>query len=195
MRSILKQAAEETHETFKLASLAGEAWWPGTQGRLPESVGPKTGFAFQTDEALFIDNRGMIFFLAFAAPKKLGAPRSTWSVGTTRSAAGRSEELPSPRPAERPGETVLGHNAVRSRYRLLPSRHAVSWTRFPQSEDAEEPRRLRRYLHWSERAVRPRAQLDSHHAREDMVNHVRFYGPDKPLFDKSWTMSDIEEAH
>jgi hypothetical protein len=23
----------------------------------------------------------------------------------------------------------------------------------------------------------------------------RFYGLDKPLFDKSWTMSDIEETH
>jgi hypothetical protein len=38
-----------------------------------ERRGPKTGFAFQTDKALFIDNRGMIFSLAFAAPKKLGA--------------------------------------------------------------------------------------------------------------------------
>jgi hypothetical protein len=40
--------------------------------RLSESIGPKTGFTFQIDDALYVDNRGMIFFLAFGAPKKLG---------------------------------------------------------------------------------------------------------------------------
>ncbi|MDB5983507.1 MAG: hypothetical protein JWQ69_4522, partial [Pseudomonas sp.] len=72
-KAILKQAAEEAHQGFKFAALGGEPWWPGTQWKLPESVGTKTGFKFQTDDALYVDNRGMIFFLAFAAPKKLGA--------------------------------------------------------------------------------------------------------------------------
>jgi hypothetical protein len=42
------------------ASLGG----PARKWKLPESIGPKTGFTFQTDDALYIDNRGMIFFLA-----------------------------------------------------------------------------------------------------------------------------------
>lgn len=72
-KAILENAAKEAHQGFKVASLAGEPWWPGTHWKLPESIGPKTGFKFQTDDALYIDNRGMIFYLAFAAPKKLGA--------------------------------------------------------------------------------------------------------------------------
>ena len=70
--AILKEAAQEAHEGSKAAAMGGEPWWPGTQWKLPESIGPKTSFTFQTDDALYIDNRGMIFFLAFALPKKLG---------------------------------------------------------------------------------------------------------------------------
>jgi hypothetical protein len=72
-KAILRQAAREAHEGFRHAAIAGEPWWPATQWKLPESIGPKTGFTFQTDDALYVDNRGMIFLLAFAAPKKLGA--------------------------------------------------------------------------------------------------------------------------
>jgi hypothetical protein len=71
-KSILKQAAQEAHEGFMIAVRGGEPWWLGSQWKLPENMGPKTGFTFQTDDALYVDNRGMIFFLAFAAPKKLG---------------------------------------------------------------------------------------------------------------------------
>lgn len=34
---------------------------------------PKTGFGYQTDQSFYIDERGMVFFLAFALPKRLGA--------------------------------------------------------------------------------------------------------------------------
>jgi hypothetical protein len=62
--------------------VGGEPWWPGTQWKLPESIGPKKGFTFQTDDALYIDNRGMIF-LALAAPKKLGVATFYLVVDTT----------------------------------------------------------------------------------------------------------------
>jgi hypothetical protein len=78
-RATLNKAAQEAHEGFRAAAVGGEPWWPGTQWKLPESIGQKTGFSFQSDDALYIDNRGMIFFLAFGAPKKLGA-----AVGTIK---------------------------------------------------------------------------------------------------------------
>jgi hypothetical protein len=71
-KTILKNAAQEAHEGFMAAAVGGEPWWPGTQWKLSETVGMTTGFSFLTDDALYIDNRGMIFFLAFAVPKKLG---------------------------------------------------------------------------------------------------------------------------
>jgi hypothetical protein len=56
-------------------------------------MGPKTGFSFQTDDALYLDNRGMIFFLAFlafAAPKKLGA--ATFYLTASNDPNGRTLE-------------------------------------------------------------------------------------------------------
>jgi hypothetical protein len=44
------------------------------QWKLPESIGTKTGFTFQTNDALCFDKSGIVFFLAFAAPKNLGGP-------------------------------------------------------------------------------------------------------------------------
>jgi hypothetical protein len=68
-KAVLRQAATEAPEGFMIAVRGGEPWWPASQWKLPESIGTKTGFSFLTDDALYIDNRGMIFFLAFAAPK------------------------------------------------------------------------------------------------------------------------------
>jgi hypothetical protein len=68
-------------------------------------------------------------------------------VSCATPAAGRSEELPSPRPAERPGEQYWAIT-------LYDLDTGKTW-----------------------------------------FTMFRFYGPDKPLFDKSWTMSDIEETH
>jgi hypothetical protein len=137
----------------------------------------------------------MIFFLAFAAKKPGAATFYVVGARPARAAAGRLEELPSPRPAERPGEAVLGHNAVRSRYRLLHSRHTVSWLdSYNQKLQRNADGSVNIY-------IGPNAPSGHEHnwiptaPGKTWFTMFRFYGPEKPLFDKSWTMSDIEETH
>ena len=68
-RTTLKQAAEEAHETLMLASLAGEAWWPGTQWRLPEHTAPRPASPFRlpTHCASMSEHQGVIMIVAIDA--------------------------------------------------------------------------------------------------------------------------------
>jgi hypothetical protein len=72
-RDILKRAVAEAHVDFMQASTNIEPWWPGTHWGLSISAGPKTGFTYLDGDRYSIDERGQTFFLAYAAPKKLGA--------------------------------------------------------------------------------------------------------------------------
>lgn len=196
-RAILKDAAEEAHQGFKVAALAGEPWWPGTQWKLPETMGLKTGFKFQTDDALFIDNRGVIFFLAFAAPKKLGAA-TFYVVG------GHDAE----------GQLLQGQNNYRLQVPAnVPAKQYWAVTTY----DLDTAMLIREM---------PSPGLDSYHQNmqrnadgtvdiyfgpkapaghennwvptkpgANWFTMFRFYGPDKALFDKTWKMTDIEKVN
>src|SRR5262249_7457089 len=86
-RGILQRAIEEAHSWFKQNAMAGDVYWPNTQWvTFSANVGPGTGFSFQTADRLEIDQRGMIFFLACALPKKLGA--ATFYLGAFRDSRG-----------------------------------------------------------------------------------------------------------
>ena len=60
---------------------------------------------------------------------------------------------------------------------------------------ADERRRLGRHLF---RAQRPPAGKESNWIPTDAKGRFevlfRFYGPEKPLFDKTWVLPDIEKA-
>jgi hypothetical protein len=193
---VLKQAAQEAHEEFMAAAVGGEPWWPGTQWKLPESIGPKTGFTFLTDDALYIDHRGMIFFLAFAAPKQLGG--ATFYVVDGHDSQGQS---------------LTGENS----YRLhvppnVPAKQYWAVTVYDLDtacliRDMPIPgldsynQKMGRNADGSVDIYFGPKEPSGHEANwiptapgKPWLTMFRFYGPDKALFDKIWVLPDIEEV-
>ncbi|MEX3933691.1 DUF1254 domain-containing protein [Paraburkholderia phymatum] len=73
-QSILRAAVGEAHEEF-IATIRDnrKLWWPGAHwGTGSQGVATKTGFTFQTADYLDVDERGAIYYLAYAPPVKLG---------------------------------------------------------------------------------------------------------------------------
>jgi hypothetical protein len=193
-KAILKKAAEEAHQGFQVASLAGEPWWPGTQWKLPERMGPKTGFRFQTDDALYVDNRGMIFFLAFAAPKKLGA--ATFYVvnghdSTDQLLKGEKSyrlHVPADVPAKQYWAVTAYDLDTACLIRDMPTPGLDSYNKkMHRNSDGSVD------IYFGPKApVGHEENWVPTKAGATWFTMFRFYGPDKALFDKSWKMADIE---
>ncbi|MND88255.1 hypothetical protein D3C80_802760 [compost metagenome] len=196
LNALLKKAAEEAHQGFQVASLAGEPWWPGTQWKLPESMGPKTGFRFQTEEALFVDNRGTIFFLAFATPKKLGA--ATFYVVGGHDASGQLLQgektyrlhVPADVPAKQYWAVTAYDLETACLIRDMPRPGLDSYNQnMHRNSDGSVD------IYFGPTA--PAGHGDNWvptKAGGKWFTMFRFYGPDKALFDKRWKMTDIERV-
>jgi hypothetical protein len=194
-RALLTRAAEEVHLGFMGRAMTGERWWPNAQWVLSASVGPQTGFDYVTGERLEIDERGMIFFLGFAAPKRQHA--TTFRLAAFRDAA---------------DEPLRGEKHYRLRVPPgVPARQYWAATAY----DLETACFIRES---------PRVCVDSYgkhlERQADGAVEVRFgpepppggganwihtvpgrpwftffrlYGPEPPLFDRSWLLGDLEE--
>jgi len=73
MQNTLRAAVQEAQTQFVegLTSYS-HPWWPDRNWSPPDPRGVKTGFTFQTADALDVDARGWANFAAFALPKKTG---------------------------------------------------------------------------------------------------------------------------
>jgi hypothetical protein len=63
----------------------------------------------------------------------------------------------------------------------------------PDSGTAEERGWIGGRLLRARAAGRQGVQLDSHERRRRVRGVFRFYGPEKPLFEKTWRLPDIEK--
>jgi len=193
-RKILGEAAEEAHQGFMQGLRGGEPWWPGSQWRMPEDKGAKTGFGFEDENALYLDQRGMIFFFAFAAPKKLGAA-TFYLVGATDST----------------GEALTGERTYRLHVPAgVPARQYWAATvydletccfipKMPRpgidSYDKEMQRNedgsVDLYFGPAAPAGQEANWIPTAPGRA-WISLFRFYGPEKPLFEKTWRLADYE---
>ena len=193
-KAILKQAAQEAHEGFMLAVIAGEPWWRGSQWKLPESIGPKTGFTFQTDDALHVDNRGMIFFLAFAAPKKLGA--ATFYLTAGHDSSGQMLDgqktyklhVPANVPAKQYRAVTVYDLDTACLIRDMPS-PGLDWYNQKMRRNADGSVDI--YFAPTAPAGQENNWVPTAPGKK-WFTMFRLYGPDKVFFDKSWTMGSIE---
>src|SRR4029077_17196345 len=72
-QTVLKSAAQEVQAYFiGLLTSYSQPWWPDRNWSPPDPTGVKTGFTYQTADALDVDARGFANFAAFALPKKTG---------------------------------------------------------------------------------------------------------------------------
>jgi hypothetical protein len=124
MQRILKAGAREAQAQFieGLTSYS-QPWWPDRSWSPPDARGVKTGFTYQTADALDVDARGWANFAAFALPKKTGESLVylfTFCDGRGERLRGRAH-LHAARSGQRPGEAVLVDDCVRCAHRRVHS--------------------------------------------------------------------------
>lgn len=195
-KAILVQAAREAHEGFMIGVRGGEPWWPGTHWKLPESKGAKTGFAFMDDNALYVDERGLIFFMAFALPKKLG--------GATFYLAGANDSTGKPLDGQQSYRLHVPPDVPAKQYwavTVYDLKTACFILDLPSPGLDSYNQKMRKNADGSaDIYFGPKAPAGQENnwvptaAGKPWFTLFRFYGPDKPLFEKTWKLNDIEIA-
>lgn len=194
----LKSGAAEAH-AWLLAKLptCAEEWWPGSQWKLPiAAIGPKTGFKWAVANYFDVDSRGLAFSSFFLPPAKLGG--GSFYLGANFDSR---------------GQPLRGENT----YRLhVPANVPVSqfWalTVYNSETQALFLNLARPTLDSLDKGMRKNADgsVDLYFgpkgpsgqesnwiytpAEKNWFPWFRFFGPEKPLFDKSWKMPDIEKV-
>ena len=113
LKPILSRAAESGHTRFMREVQGGDPWWPGLHWKLVEHVGAKTGFTFETDHALFVDERARVSSSPSPLPRNWAARPCISSAPTMLMApVPRRSDLPVACPPERAREAILGSHAL-----------------------------------------------------------------------------------
>ncbi|WP_158789239.1 DUF1254 domain-containing protein [Granulicella sp. L46] len=193
-KAILKQAAQEAHEQFMLAVRGGEPWFPGTHWTLIENKGAKTGFSFMDDSTLYLEERAVIYFVAFALPKQLGA--ATFYVVAANDSHGQPLtgektyrlHVPSNPPAKQYWATTAYDLDTACLIRDMPNPGLDSYNQKMQ----RNPDGSVDIYYGPTPPAGQEANWVPTASGKPWFTLFRFYGPDKPLFDKSWTMTDLE---
>jgi hypothetical protein len=196
-KATLRSAVQEAHAGFIRSFLDGtEPWWPGTQWGRSKTLAftTKTRFSFQTPEILDIDARAPIYFLAFAPPAKLG--EATFYLMAFKDAAGKELEgsntyrlrIPANVPAQQFWAVTVYDLKTAGFIREAPRVNLDSYDQKvkknadgsvdvyfgPKAPDGQES-------NWISTAP-----------GKGWFAMFRFYGPEKPLFEKTWKLTDIE---
>lgn len=193
----LKSAAAEAHAWLldKLTTFV-EDWWPGSQWKVPVlAIAPQTGFKWTVANYFDVDSRGIGFSSFFLPPAKLGA--GSFYLGANFDSS---------------GQPLLGENT----YRLhVPASVPVSqfWSLTVYNSETAAlflnltrptldslDKRMRKNADGSvDIYLGPKAPAGQESnwiytpAGKSWFPWFRFYGPEKPLFDKRWKMPDIEK--
>ncbi len=192
----LNSAAAEAH-AWLLAQMPTfvENWWPGSQWKVPvAAIAAQTGFKWAVANYFDVDSRGIGFSSFFLPPAKLG--KGSFYLGANFDGS---------------GQPLRGENS----YRLhVPARVPVSqfWsvTIYDSETEALFLNLARPSLDSLDKSMRKNTDgsVDIYIGPKSPAGQesnwiktpegkrwfawFRFYGPEKALFDKSWTMPDIE---
>jgi hypothetical protein len=192
----LSSAAAEAH-AWLLAQMPTfvENWWPGSQWKVPIlAIGPQTGFKWTVANYFDVDSRGIAFSSFFLPPASLG--KGSFYLGANFDGS---------------GQPLQGENT----YRLhVPTNVPVSqfWavTVYNTETQGLFLNQTRPTLDSLDKSLRKNADgsVDIYIGPKSPAGQesnwiqtpegkswfpwFRFYGPQKALFDKSWTMPDLE---
>jgi hypothetical protein len=197
-QAVLKQAINEAHAWFmdKLATW-GQRFWPGRRWEV--SVAPiamTTGFKWEAANYFAVDERGIGYFSFCAIPAKLGA--ATFYLGTFHDAA---------------DHRLRGENTYRLRVPPnVPAKQFWAVTVYSHEESTFIRDSVRQSIDSYDQKVKKNADgsVDIYFgpkppagqeanwiptvAGKGWFPFFRFYGPDKPLFEKTWKLPDIEKV-
>jgi hypothetical protein len=196
-QSILKSAAQEAQAKFiELLTSYSQPWWPDRSWSPPDPTGVKTGFTYQTADALDVDARGFANFAAFAMPKKTG--KSLVYLFTFRDSRGERlsgertyrVHIPANVPAKQYWSMIVYDVDTAAFIREAP---VITLDSYNQAMKPNADGSVDIYF-----GPKPPAGKEANWiytaSGKAFFPAMRFYDPDKPLFDKTWKMSDLEEV-
>ena len=171
-------------------------FWEGIQWGLPDSTGIKTEFSYQTANGLDYDRRGMGGFFFWAPPKKSDASAPTIYLSTFTDSDGglltgnRSYRLRVPPnvPAKQYWSATVYDFDTAGFIREAP---VVSLDSYNQKTTKNNDGSVDIYFSPQAPAGQDNNWVTTAKGSPWFVT-FRLYGPDKPFFDKTWKLPDIE---
>lgn len=197
MQRILKVGVQEAQAQFIEGMTSySQPWWPDRNWSPADARGVKTGFTFQTADALDVDARGWANFAAFALPKKTG--ESLVYLFTFHD--GRGERLSGERtymlrvPANVPARqywSMIVYDARTAAF--VREASVITLDSYNQAMKRNPDGSVDIYFGPNAPAGKETNWIYTAPGKA-FFPAMRFYDPDKPLLDKTWKLPDIEKA-
>lgn len=193
MQRILKAGAHEAQaQLIEALTSYSQPWWPDRTWSPPDVRGVKTGFTYQTADALDVDARGFANFAAFAMPKKTG--ESLVYLFTFRD--GRGERLS----GERTYKVRVPSNVPAKQYwsMIVYDVHSSAFVRetpvitLDSYNQANADGSVDIYFGPKAPAGKETNWIYTAPGKA-FFPAMRSYDPKKPLFDRTWKLPDIEQ--
>jgi hypothetical protein len=197
--TMFKGAIAEAKAFFQnLQRAALKPYWDSAQWGLPDTTGIKTEFSYQTADMLDYDHRGMGGFFFWAPPKKSDASAPTIYLTTFTDHSGelltgdRSYRLRVPPnvPAKQYWSATVYDFDTAGFIREAP---VVSLDSYNQRTIKNSDGSIDIYFAMQAPAGQENNWVTTAKGGTWFVA-FRLYGPDKPLFDKTWKLPDIERV-
>lgn len=196
-RAILKKAAAEAHARFMKDVTKVVSYWPGSKWGSSTFSAPaaKTGFTFETENTLDLDSRATTFFFACAPPKKLGT--ASYYLTSAADAANASLNgsntyrlrVPPNVPVKQFWAVTVYELETAAFFRNAPTVEVNSYQTMQKNSDGSVD------IYFGPKApVGKEANWIYTTPGKQWLSIFRFYGPEKAVFDKTWTLPDIEVA-
>jgi hypothetical protein len=197
-RAVLKHASHEVHEWFmeRLVNY-GQRYWPDRKWNIPAPpIASETGFSWEAADYFDVDARGIGFFSFCAPPAKLDA--STFDLDTFLDAH---------------GQRLRGENTYRLHIPAnVPAKQFWAFTVYDHETSSFFRRTARTGLDSYDQQMKrnPDGSVDLYTgpkppkgqdanwiptvAGKGWFPFFRIYGPDEPLFQKTWKLPDITKV-
>jgi hypothetical protein len=195
---VLAQSADAAHGWLMNGLLnSGAPHWPDSRWAVAvSSTAAETAFSFEQPNYLDVDGRGLTYFLGYAFPKKLGA--ATFYVVTYTDAKGdlfQGEQsyklhIPPHVPAQQFWALTLYDRETCAFIRDMPR---VELNSYDQKLQKNADGSLDVYVGPKPPAGKEENWIPTASGR-NWFAAFRFYGPEKPLFEKTWKLPDVEKV-
>jgi hypothetical protein len=196
-RAVLRKAVLEARAGFMQFVVDLPRFADGSRWQLPgTTVGPETGFTFEREGRLELDERGALFFLGCAPAKKFGG--ATFYLMGTRDAAGSLLEGGKRYRLRVPPNVPARQFWAATVYDLetagfIRDARRVELNSYDQTMHRSADGSVDVYF-----GPAPPAGQESNWihtaAGKPWFALFRFYGPEKALAEKTWKLPDIEEV-
>jgi hypothetical protein len=196
-RALLNSAAQEAQAWFMERLVTyGSHYWPDGKWDVPAPpIGPKSGFTWKADGILDVDARGIAFFSFFCPPKKLGTGQFylvTFIDGKGQRLRGRETyrlRVPRDTPVSQFWSVTVYEHATCALIRNVARPSIDSYDK-KASKNADGSIDI----YFGPKAPNGmEANWVPTVAGKDWFPYFRFYGPQQPLFTKTWKLPDIEK--